>query len=271
MEARLQQRVQRYGWNRAAHRYEALWGQQIQPAQDLLLKLADLRHGQRVLDVACGSGLVTLPAAQTVGATGFVVGTDISETMLQVAADAATQAGRRNIEFIRMAAESLEFDDVSFDAVLCSLGMMYFPHPDESLREMYRVSKPGAATTIAVWGARKNCGWASIFPIVDARVRTEVCPLFFGLGSGDALARCFEQAGFSDVRTERLTTTLHYISAEEACGAAFAGGPVALAYSRFDDQTREEAHREYTDSIEPYRKGQEYEIPGEFVVCHGRK
>jgi hypothetical protein len=64
---------------------------------------------------------------------------------------------------------------------------------------------------------------------------------------------------------------LRYSTADDACGAAFAGGPVALAYSRFDDETRREAHAEYLASIEAYRRGERYEIPGEFVVAKGRK
>jgi hypothetical protein len=63
---------------------------------------------------------------------------------------------------------------------------------------------------------------------------------------------------------------LRYDSARHAVAAAFAGGPVALAYSRFDDRTRAEAHAEYLASIEPYNRGSGYEIPGEFVIASGR-
>ena len=77
------------------------------------------------------------------------------------------------------------------------------------------------------------------FPIVDSRVESEVCPLFFQLGTGDALRYAFELGGFTDIRIERLSTILEYETAEDACGAAFAGGPVALAYSRFDERTRD--------------------------------
>jgi hypothetical protein len=95
--------------------------------------------------------------------------------------------------------------------------------------------------------------------------------LFFQLGTGTALEMTFSAAEFTDLETQRISTVLEYESAEDACGAAFAGGPVALAYSRFDDATRDEAHAEYITSIEPYRKGDRYEIPGEFVITSGRK
>lgn len=118
---------------------------------------------------------------------------------------------------------------------------------------------------------RNRCGWAEIFPIVDRRVASEVCPMFFQLGTGDTLRHVFEAAGFTGVRLERIASVLHYESSEDACGAAFLGGPVALAYSRFDDQVRSEAHAEYLASIEQYRHGDAYDVPGEFVIVCGRR
>jgi hypothetical protein len=105
---------------------------------------------------------------------------------------------------------------------------------------------------------------------VDARVRSEVCPLFFALGTGDALRALFEDAGFTDLVSERIDAPLLYDSADEACDAAFVGGPVALAYSRFDDRVRHEVRAEYLASIEPHRDGAGYRVPGEVVVVAGR-
>jgi hypothetical protein len=131
------------------------------------------------------------------------------------------------------------------------------------------VLRPGGRAAAAVWGARSRCGWAEIFPIVDRRVASDVCPMFFQLGTGDTLSNLMRAAGFHDVRVERLETTLEYASADDALGAAFAGGPVALAYSRFDQSVREDAHAEYLASIEPYRRDDAYAVPGEFVVAYG--
>jgi len=85
------------------------------------------------------------------------------------------------------------------------------------------------------------------------------------------LKRSFEAAGFSNVNFEKLNTVLNYRSDEEAYGAAFAGGPVALAYHTFSDQVKNEAHIEYLDSIKPFQQGKGYAIPGEFVVAIGFK
>ncbi len=102
-------------------------------------------------------------------------------------------------------------------------------------------------------------------------MNTEVCPLFFQLGTGDALSTAFEMAGFTDVTADRISTVLEYETADDAIGAAFIGGPVALAHSRFDAETREAAHADYLGSIEPYRNGDGYRIPGEFVIARGER
>jgi len=272
MDRRLQLRVQRYGWDRASDFYDRYWEEQLKPAQDMLLELADLRAGERVLETACGTGLVTFRMAELVGTSGEVLGTDISDNMVETARRLATERGLGNIKFDRMDTEAVTVEEGAYDAAVCSLGLMYTPDPTNALAALSKALKSGGRTVAAVWGHRGKCGWAEIFPIVDARVSTEVCPMFFQLGTGDALRYSFENAGYKDVHTERVSTMLHYDNADDAIGAAFIGGPVAMAYSRFDDKTREEAHAEYAVSIEPYRQSDgTYRIPGEFVVTRGVK
>ena len=265
----LQRRVQRYGWDRASDVYEEGWREQLRPAQDGLFVLAKLQPGERVLDVACGTGLVTIAAAERVGPGGQVVGTDISQAMVERAAAISGERATTGVRFERGDAEALRFSDGSFDAVLCGLGLMYVPDPLRALREQRRVLRPGGRAVAAVWGVREACGWQAIFEIVDRRVASEVCPLFFRLGTGDALAASFEAAGFERVSSERLRTTLTYTDENEALQAAFAAGPVALAYARFDAPTRQAVHTEYLDSIGPFRDGTGYAVPGEFVLAVG--
>ena len=269
MEARLQRRVQRYGWNKAAAHYDSFWSEQLRPAQDLMLSLAALQPGEGVLDVACGTGLVTFRAADAVGPGGFLAASDISEDMVAAVAAAAAARGLAG-DFRRMDAETLEHPDARFDAVLCGLGLMYVAEPPNAVREMRRVLRPGGRAAAVVWGARKNCGWAEIFPIVERRAKSDVCPMFFALGTGGTMADTFRSAGFSDVRQERISVPIVFPTADAAVGAAFVGGPVALAHSRFDEPARESAYAEYLESIEQYRQGEAYHVPGEFVAVVGR-
>jgi len=269
MDPKLQHRVQRYGWDRAASTYEQSWQKQLEPAQTRLMEMADLKPGENVLDLACGTGLISFRAAAAVGNGGRVTGTDISDGMIEECTRLAAGRGLGNATFQRMAAETLSFPDASFDAVLCGLGMMYVVDFAGAIREMFRVTRADGRAVSAVWGRRNECGWSEIFEIVQKRVQSEVCPMFFQLGTGDLQKMLFESAGFVDVRSDRLNTTLEYETGEEACVAAFVGGPVAMAYSRFDDPTRESANAEYLESIEPFRRGDGYAMPGEFVVTIG--
>ena len=271
MDARLQRRVQRYGWDLAAADYEALWHEQLAPVQSALLAAAALRGGERVLDVACGTGLVTFAAASAVGPAGDVLGVDLSGAMIDAASRLAVQRGVTNAAFTRMDAESLALPDASFDVVLCALGLMYVPEPEQALREMRRVLRPGGRLAVAVWGERAGCGWSPLFEIVDAEVASEVCPMFFRFGRQGELVRACTANRFVQVSEQRIATALVYADAEQACGAAFVGGPVALAWSRFDGVVRKRVRTRYLEAIAPWRDdGPSYRVPGEFVVTVAR-
>jgi ubiquinone/menaquinone biosynthesis C-methylase UbiE len=267
MDARLQRRIQRYGWDLAAVDYESLWQAHLAEAQDALLALAPPAAGERVLDIACGTGLVSFDAARAVGPSGHVLGIDLSERMINAAERRARDLKISNCTFSRMDAESLALPDAGIDVALCALGLMYMPDPEQALREMYRVLRPGGRVSLAVWGERSKCGWSAIFPIVDDEVASEVCPLFFRLGQQDTLARLCADAKFSNVRHRRITVTLTFSDANEACDAAFVGGPVALAWSRFDEEVRARVRARYLNAIESWRHGHGYRIPGEFVIA----
>ena len=225
---------------------------------------AGLARGERVLDVACGTGCNAIEAAGNVSPGGDVIGVDLSGRMVEIARARAQQLA--NARFERMDAEQLGLPDQSFDAVLCVLGLMYMPHPEKALREMQRVLRPHGRMVLAVWGARAQCGWAELFPIIDAEVESEVCPLFFRLGQGDALAELCAAAGLEVTRQVRLTTTLNYQDEDEACDAAFVGGPVALAWSRLDPAARARVRSRYLESIAPWRQHRRFRIPAQFVI-----
>ncbi|MDZ7717775.1 MAG: class I SAM-dependent methyltransferase [Balneolaceae bacterium] len=271
MKPALQRRVQRYGWDKASAVYEDSWKTQLKPAQNKLLEMADLKPGETALETACGTGLVTFRIAEAVGPSGEIVATDLSEEMINLAQKTSEERGIENVTYKRMDAEKLDLEDNRFDVAINALGLMYIPDPVQSLKEMHRVLKPHGQALIAIWGERKNCGWAEIFPIVDKRVESDVCPLFFQQGTGNTIEISMSEAGFKEIKTERFSADLYYPSDELALSAAFAGGPVALAYKKFDKKTREEAHQEYLDSIAVYKSDKGYNIPGEFVVAAGVK
>lgn len=271
MRPEVHRRVQRYGWDRAAETYAAFWEPLLRRCAEHAVEMAAPQPGERALDVACGPGAAALLLVERVGPDGSVLGVDLSDEMVRLAAERAAERGIANAAFARMAAERLDVASGSQDVVTCVLGLMYPADPDAALREMARVLRPGGRCVAVVWGRRERCGWREAFPIVDGRVQSEVCPLFFALGADGALVAAMSHAGFRDLCERRVDEVLHFPSGEAACAAMFAGGPVALAYGRFDAATREAVHAEYLASLAPYRDGGAYRVPGEFVYVLGRR
>jgi SAM-dependent methyltransferase len=191
--------------------------------------------------------------------------------MVDLASSIALMKKEKRAQLEWMDAEELELENNSFDLALCSLGLMYMPDPRKALEEMRRVLKPGGRAVAAVWGPREQCGWSEIFDIVDQHVSSKVCPMFFHLGRPHMLELHFKAAGFKHISIRRIRTVLYYENDQQALGAAFVGGPVALAYHKFNEEIKQEAHAAYLRSLIPYKKGESYEVPAVFVVARGYK
>jgi ubiquinone/menaquinone biosynthesis C-methylase UbiE len=136
------------------------------PWAELHLRAADLRAGDRVLDVACGTGVVARRAAAAVGPAGRAVGLDFNEVMLTTARASDSDGA---VEWRQGDAQELPFDDGSFDAVSCQHGVMFFPDRAKALREMRRVLRPGGRVVVSVWSGLDGApGYAALS---DALVR----------------------------------------------------------------------------------------------------
>ncbi|HSE38150.1 MAG TPA: class I SAM-dependent methyltransferase, partial [Blastocatellia bacterium] len=113
-----------------------------------------LAPGERVLDVCCGSGASAIPAAETVGPTGSVIGVDLAENLLALARSKASDKGLTNIQFRTGDMTQLPFDDGSFDVVVCVFGIFFVPDMEAALRELKRVLRIGGKVAITTWGPR---------------------------------------------------------------------------------------------------------------------
>lgn len=113
-----------------------------------LVAAASIRPGHHVLDVACGTGVLTRAAAAAVSSTGSVIGLDVDPGMLAIA-----KATRPDLQWRQGSASELPFPDASFDAVVSQFGLMFFPSAAIALAEMWRVLKPGGRMAVAVWAS----------------------------------------------------------------------------------------------------------------------
>lgn len=160
------------------------------------IELLGLATGSRVLDVCCGAGASALAAAEAVGPTGKVVGVDLSEKLLELAAAKANQQRLANIDFEVGDMLELRFATDSFDAVVCVFGIFFVPDMHMAVRELWRCVRPGGRLAVTTWGPRffepANGGfWQSI-----QRIRPD---LYKGFNPWD---RIDDQVGLDSILRE---------------------------------------------------------------------
>lgn len=195
------------GWRKNHDRLKELTA----PITKAMLDGAGVSPGQRVLDVACGSGIPAIPAAQAVGSAGFVVATDQAPEMIEVAKDMARNDGVTNIEFRLVDGEELNVEPNSFDAVTCRFGIMFMPEPVTFLRHAYDALKPDGRIAVAVWGPPPNNPFIALPMMIARKYYTGPPPPdpmapggVFSFADKPRLQFIFEQAGFRDIHIDEM-------------------------------------------------------------------
>jgi ubiquinone/menaquinone biosynthesis C-methylase UbiE len=238
----------------------------FEPLSDVLLDHARPRTGERVLDVACGTGIVTRRVPPLVGTGGRVVGVDINPGMIDVARSLTPPDGTP-VEWRHGDAVALDLEDGAFDLVLCQQGLQFFANRAAALREMRRVLADEGRVAIAAWHGIEDhplfaaLGEAELAHLGDLGVAVTAADLFapFSLGEADELRHLLTDAGFSDVEISsasieaRFATPERFIERMEFAFAAviprFAQDPAA--FTAFVDQVS----RETQAIVERYRQG----------------
>ncbi|MEO8005645.1 MAG: methyltransferase domain-containing protein [Betaproteobacteria bacterium] len=173
----------------------------FQPWAAALLRRAGLKPNERVLDVACGTGIVSRQAAPLVGEGGRVVGLDMNAAMLSVARSLARPAGAE-IVWQEGNAMSLPFDAESFDVVLCQHGMQFFPDLARSIREMHRVlAQDGRAVAMVLQGLDRHPVFKALMESVARHLAIPLSAVMtpFSLSNWETLKTHFISAGFKEV------------------------------------------------------------------------
>jgi ubiquinone/menaquinone biosynthesis C-methylase UbiE len=231
----------------SAEAYEQYLAAAFKPWAEDLIRLAGLKEGERVLDLACGTGIVARQAAPKVGARGKVVGLDVNEGMLRVAR--AVSAGvRPPIEWRQGNAGELPFPVGTFDVAFCEQAMQFFSDPVAALGEMRRVLAPGARVAVSVcrpiryspaYVAMADALARHVGPEAGAMMRSPFCSW-----TVDQFRGLFTEAGFRDVRVTIEVGALRYPSVEEflrreAASSPLAGPIGALSASARNDLVRD--------------------------------
>lgn len=196
----------------AARAYEDLFVPAIfRQWAPLFAKIAHVGPGTRVLDVACGTGILARELAARVGPSGSVTGLDLLPGMLEVAKQIAP-----NIEWEQGTAQDLPFRDQSFDVVVSQFGLMFFPDRTKSLREMLRVLAPGGHLAVAVWDSLDNipafADEVAALERIAGRVAADALRAPFVLGNRAELEQLARDAGISNVTVRTSPGTARFPS-----------------------------------------------------------
>lgn len=250
-------------------RYDEMESRLTASVSERMLDLAGLRPGMRVLDVASGMGEPSLRAAQRVGPSGFVLGTDLVDGMLEVAREKARAQGLANLELRAGDAETLELPERSFDVATVRWALMYMPRPERALERIGQALRPSGLLVFACWGGPEQVEYASLPRRTVARfcqlppVEPDA-PSVFRFADPERLRPMLARSGFALEHVEEMRVPV--MEAEDGAGVARwirgFGGPVARLVAELPPETQRAWEEEVARECEPYRVGEKVQLGG---------
>lgn len=267
-------------WQTAAKAWND-WGPFLRawlgPATEIMLDMAQIGPGARVLDVAAGAGDQTLQAAERVGPQGHVLATDIAPNIVAFAAQNARNAGYAHVKTAVMDGENLDVPEGTFDAVISRVGLIYFPDQQKALAGMKRTLKPGGRVAAIVYSTPEKNKFFSI-PVSIIRRRASLPPPQpgqpgpFSLGNPGVLEAAFREAGFREVKSRLVPAPVKLRSAAECVRFEKESfGALHQMLSGLDEAGREAAWAEIEKELRTFENASGFEGPCEMVVAVGVK
>jgi len=251
--------------------YEGFTGRWSRLFVPLVLSAADIRPGDRVLDVCTGTGEAAVLIVPTIGASAHLIGVDIAPAMLESA------RGRLNEPaFLPIAADgqALPFSDGTFDAVVCQLGLQFFPDPGLGLKEFRRVLRGGGCAGICVISSPDRAPMWGILADVLGRLLPEqqqTVHLSFSLADPAMLGSLLAHAGFQEVRVERHTREDSFDSFDQYWEPIEAGiGSIPQTYLMLPDAARREVRQEVRAKLAEFESGGRLRMSLEMLIASGR-
>jgi ubiquinone/menaquinone biosynthesis C-methylase UbiE len=254
----------------AAENYEKYFVPVIgRPCALDLIREAGLRKGERVLDVACGTGTVTRLAAEQVGASGAVSALDANAGMLAVARSLPSEIP---IKWYETVAESIPLPDQSFDVVLCGIGLQFFADKPAALREMRRVLKPGGRVHLSTPVPN------AFFDVLDravARHVSEEASAFvhavFSLHDPRQMESLLTEAGFPVASSRPLPRTIHLPSAREFMWQYIACTPLMAILQQASNAQTAALEREVVEGWQPWATDDGLQYEQSVLITTGRR
>ena len=268
-------------WDRAADGWNAHGpqiGAWLARATDGMLGMAGVAAGSRVLDVAAGAGDQTLTIAQRVGPAGRVLATDLSPAILALARDNALRAGLDNVQTQIADGEDLRVEAGSFDAVVCRLGLMFFPDPLRGLREMHRALRAGGGVCTMVF-SQPQCNPCLTILMSTALKHAGLAPRdpyepggLLSLGRPGLISELFTAAGFDEVATTRIDAPFRLPSVKAYLHfVRSSASPIQHILSGLDESAADAAWAEIEARLSIFATPDGWEGANELLLTAGRK
>lgn len=268
-------------WESAAEAWDR-WGpllaRWLGPATEVMLDMAGVHAGSRVLDVAAGAGEQTLGAARRAGASGYVLATDISPGILRYAAESARKAGLANVDTRELDGECHDaLPGGSFDCAISRVGLIYFPDQQKALRGIRHALRDGGRFAAVVYSTPDRNAFFSI-PVSIIRRRANLGPPLpgqpgpFSLGADGVLARALEQAGFRDVEVRRVDSPVRLPTAAECVRFERESfGALHQMMAGLGEAERADTWREIGEALAKFERAGEFTGPCEMLVGAGTR
>jgi ubiquinone/menaquinone biosynthesis C-methylase UbiE len=256
------------GWENAAAEYEATFARATAPFVEALLDAVQAAAGMKVLDVCCGTGIVTAAAAARAAS---VVGLDFSPAMLRQAPQIHPHP-----HFDEGDAEALPYADESFDAVLSNFGVHHAPNPQKAIAEAFRVLGRGGRVAVTTWAMpAENIAWGLLFDAIRAHGDPNAAktpPSGGNLGTLEAMLHLLRDAGFADIRAEPARREWH-VSDPRDLLAALSRGTVRTAalIAAQPAEARPAIEAAIVRGAAPYRRGDGFAVPIVAILASGAK
>jgi SAM-dependent methyltransferase len=275
--------AQRRYWNTVAGpRWVAAPGfreRRNQESVALLVARLGLSGGERVLEIGCGTGALTLPVAAAVGEEGRVVAVDISEPMLGLARQRVAERGLHNVALLLGDAQVFAFELAAFDLATSRMGVMFFADPTTAFRNIKGALKPGGRLVFACWAPlAENRHWLISYDVALRHLGPpapapahEPSPLAFA--DPDYIRGVLASAGFAEIAVERAHPTIVCGSPEEEARQALMMGPTArlIEQKKPDDATRQTIAREIEASFAAEARSGPIRLPATIFLVSARR
>jgi len=282
-ESSIANSAQQEYWNTiAGPRWVGLGGvveRRVRAVNDLLLARSEVRAGESVLEIGCGTGAATVPFAEAVGQSGQVVGVDISEPMLAGARKRIAESGLGNITLLQADAQVHCFEPNRFDLITSRFGVMFFADPIAAFTNLLPAARAGGRLCFVCWAPLpENKHWLIPYEVALRHLGPPAptpphMPGPLAFSDPGYVRSILEKAGFAGVVIDRETPDIIGSTPEEEAEHACIMGPPArlIDEKKPDDTLRETIRREMVQAFAAYSGGEEMRLPSTVLLVTARR